>query len=98
MKRKISAGPELQPIFENENEVETFKDNIMSASKCNTTHQDSAPKKQDERELGQHNSPPKVPSKNVAFEKQINYVNDTLLWLRSELADLKHEDKNLIWL
>ena len=86
-KRKISSGPDLQPIFENEDVVQRFEYNVIvepcpffkappPTKECNYPPQ------------------PQAPVKKMAAEEQINFVSDTFSWLQKELEVFKQEQKD----
>jgi len=86
-KRKISAGPDLQPIFENEDVVEKFEYNVIVEPFPSMGVIKHTPVKIENR-------PPQAPRKNkMAAGDQIDYVNNALSWLQTELELLKREDK-----
>lgn len=89
-KRKISTGSELQPIIEDKEMIDKFEKNIFTVT-------DTPPPNSQKTPLKVDNRPPQVPHKNEAVDQHINYVNDALLWLRTELEMLKKEDRNLMF-
>lgn len=87
-KRKISTGPDLQPIFENEDVVQRFEYNVIiepfpifkQVSSKATTGCNRPPQ-------------PHAPAKQMAAKEQINFVSDTFAWLQKELEVLKQQEK-----
>ena len=82
--RKISSGPDLQPILENGLVVEVFEDNDVFKSPRSSMN------------IEKTRLPPQVPGSSSCLDDRLDYVNNAITWLREELTDLKQQDKNLM--
>ena len=88
-KRKISTGPDLQPIFENEDVVQRFEYNVI-IEPFPILKQVPSPK----AGAGCNRPPqPHAPVKKMAANEQIDFVSDTFAWLQKELEVFKQQEK-----
>ena len=100
MRRKISLGPDLQPIFENESAVQKFEYNVfiepLITIKSSTSRNQNNPESRTPKGLGCVRPPqPQAAVKKMAAEDQINFVSDTFSWLQKELEGLKNQEQDM---